>query len=74
MTTNPPIMIETDRSGTSWKLEITVDKACIDCIVGNEADDDGLGGVLINRSDKMIRIYNYVVISYDECAAAGNHV
>lgn len=57
-----------------WKIEITVDRTCIDCIVANKSDDDGLGGVMMNRDAKRISIYNFVVISPAECEAEGNHV
>lgn len=55
-----------------WRIQITEDRSCLDCIVN--AGDDDMDGVRINRSDKMISIYNHVLISKDECEAEGNHV
>lgn len=61
----------TEQEG-GWRVAITEDRSCIPCILA--ANDDDLGGVQINRHDKMMSIYNYSIITEAECEAEGNHV
>jgi hypothetical protein len=58
-------------NGETWKLEVFVDRTCLRCML--DSGDDEQGGATINREFRMINLYNYEIITEDECAAEGNH-